>query len=245
MSFQIPKVETNSNSWGPPEGSGSKFDYAFVYAPFGRSDRLGRAADFTHTAQTGQYQYRKDRRFGTSDYNPNAEFQYKVQQDDFELVDTAKTPTVGGFTSTKKRSNQNRFKQLNARNASTNANTNQFKNQKMKAGGRGAPSGRGSGYRERIDRQSSVAVKPEWDLVLEMDLHKLAKSVNNTDAPKDEDLFWCGFVDGYNDAYDKCQVKNAAILKKSENKEFYPVTTTDDPVIEKVSLVGDIIFIFQ
>lgn len=234
MSFSVPTVSTNTDSWGPSETvENSKF-HLLPYAPFGRSDRLGKVADFTHSFYTQTNNFRRDRRYNANDTNPNAEFQYKVQQDDFELVDTTKTPSFGGFSTTKKRSNQNRFKQLNARNnSSANTSASQFKSQRMKAGARGQP-GRAGGYRERFDRQSSVSVKPEWEIVLEMDLHKLAKSVNNTDLPKDEDLFSCGFVDAYNDAYDKCQVKNSAVLKKSENKEFYPVTTTDDPVIEKV-----------
>jgi len=57
-----------------------------------------------------------------------------------------------------------------------------------------------------------------------------------------EDLLWCGFLDTYNEAYDKCSVRKPATLKRSENKEFYPVTTTDDPVIEQlaVSNVGNV-----
>jgi len=54
--------------------------------------------------------------------------------------------------------------------------------------------------------------------------------------PKEQDLMWCGFLDQYNDAYDKVSVKNAVPLKRFETKEFYPVTTTDDPVIEKLAI---------
>ena len=53
-----------------------------------------------------------------------------------------------------------------------------------------------------------------------------------------EDLAWCGFLDQYNDQYDKVSTRTPAPLKRVETKEFYPVTTTDDPVIEKLAIEG-------
>ena len=53
-----------------------------------------------------------------------------------------------------------------------------------------------------------------------------------------EDLAWCGFLDQYNDQYDKVTTRTATQLKRVETKEFYPVTTTDDPVIEKLAIEG-------
>lgn len=53
-----------------------------------------------------------------------------------------------------------------------------------------------------------------------------------------EDLLWCGFLDQYNDQFDKVSTRTPAPLKRVETKEFYPVTTTDDPVIEKLALEG-------
>jgi translation initiation factor 3 subunit D len=83
-----------------------------------------------------------------------------------------------------------------------------------------------------------------------------------------DDFAWCGFLDQYNDQYDKvrseppgvpsfCEssvqfvnsrvvspsllqvtTQTATQLKRVETKEFYPVTTTDDPVIEKLAIEG-------
>ena len=89
----------------------------------------------------------------------------------------------------------------------------------------------------RVDRQASVSVKQDWNLLMDMDLNKLTKiHVTDTSLPKDvQDLIWCGFLDPYNEAYDKCSARTPAPLKRCEHKEFYPVTTTDDPVIENLA----------
>ena len=117
-------------------------------------------------------------------------------------------------------------------------------------GGRGGPGGRGGRggrgqWRDRIDRQASVSVRPDWRRVEEVDLGKLSKGTSPLSAlvdnspPKDvTDLIWAGFLDQYNDQYDKVSTRTPAPLKRVETKEFYPVTTTDDPVIEKLAIEG-------
>jgi len=150
----------------------------------------------------------------------------------------------------KKSFGQNRLKQLNAAGNGGGGRGGGGRNsysslQNTRGGGRGGRGGRGGGrnynnWRERVDRQASVAVKPEWKMVVDMDLNKVSKGIVNSDMPlKEEDLLWCGFLDRYNDVYEKCSTRTPAVLKRSENKEFYPVTTTDDPVIEKVRRVWE------
>jgi len=91
----------------------------------------------------------------------------------------------------------------------------------------------------------SVSVRPDWRRVEEVDLSKLSKGtsplsnlVDNSQPKQVEDLAWCGFLDQYNDQYDKVTTRTATQLKRVETKEFYPVTTTDDPVIEKLAIEG-------
>ena len=241
FTFQTPDVPTNPSSWGPPSSDNKKFN-SLPYAPFGRSDRLGRSADFT-SSQYGYNNNRRDRRFGES--NANSEFQYKVQEDNFELVDTTKTNARSNNFGMKKKSNQNRLKQLNARRDARGGDRNAYNNSRLGGrgrGGRGAGrGGRGRGkqtnWRARVDRQPSVAVQPDWTMVVDMDLNKVSKGITNTDTPtSEEDLLWCGFLDRYNEVYEKCSTRTPAVLKRCDNKEFYPVTTTDDPVIEKVRI---------
>ena len=73
MSFNIPYVPKNPTSWGPPAGDEAddanpnsptaKFA-GLPFAPFGRSDRLGRAADFTSSYYAHQQRQRDRRRLG-------------------------------------------------------------------------------------------------------------------------------------------------------------------------------------
>ena len=92
-SFAIPYVPTNADSWGPPSKSKSSKEEAIAlgapinkfedlpYAPFGRADRIGRAADFTAQANWGGRggNYKDRRRFG-EDQGKNEGFQYRVSR---------------------------------------------------------------------------------------------------------------------------------------------------------------------
>ena len=248
-SFPIPFVHENPIGWGPAanEVDTESTRLSHIYAPFGRNDRLGRAADFT-SQPSHQFKPRYDRRRYDDYGGRNAEFQYKVEGDDFELVDTAKASEQRFVTPNARRrtATQNRLKQLNARRVGGDSydprNSQQFQRTRKGTGGRGGGlpgrggPGRGMNWRDRIDRQASVSIKSDWKLIADLDLNKITKQPMNTSKPqKEEDLLFCGFLDTYNDSYEKCSTKVPTPLKRYENKEFYPVTTTDDPVIEKVN----------
>ena len=97
---------------------------------------------------------------------------------------------------------------------------------------------RGRGYyNSRVDRQASVAVKAEWTVVDEFELSKWAK-IRTPDIPSEEDLLWCGFLDQYNDLYDKVNTKSNVSLRRTKTKDFYFFSTTDDPVVEKLAIEG-------
>lgn len=242
--FATPQVTVNSSSWGPADSSTGSNEAKFSllpYAPFGRSDRLGRAADFTSAASAQQtFHQRRDRRY--HDSNANAEFQYKVQEDDFELVDTTKTSvrSTQGFSHKRRGQQFNRLKMLNARRQDASHGAGGKKTYNKLQSARGTATRRAPHqWRERMDRQASVSIQPEWKLIVELDLNKLSKGITNTDTPlNQQDLLWCGFVDRYNDVYEKCSTKTPAVLKAYKHREFYPVTTTDDPVIEKLAIDG-------
>lgn len=79
-----------------------------------------------------------------------------------------------------------------------------------------------------------MTVKGDWSVIEEMDLAELNKL--QTNKPAEEDLTWCGHLDKYNEVYDKTTTKAPKALKRSDNKLFYCVTTTDDPVIENFAV---------
>ncbi|KAL3789338.1 hypothetical protein HJC23_006492 [Cyclotella cryptica] len=265
--FNVPFVPVNSTSWGPPppDDTTSRFS-SLPYAPFGRSDRMGRCADFTTAAfaRTGDATSGFRNQFSNKKgQNANMEFQYKVDSEEakeFQLVDSSKLASGGAQGSrrfvpqAKRRQNAQRLRQLNARRKGDDTYSNQLaQHQRTRNAGRGGAAGRGGRgggrgggpWRDRIDRQASVSVRPDWRRVEEIDLSKLSKGTSplsgladNSPPKKVEDLAWCGFLDQYNDQYDKVNTRTATQLKRVETKEFYPVTTTDDPVIEKLAIEG-------
>ena len=159
-SFKVPYVPTNISSWGPPPSDGtsanndapasninidepptSRFAH-LPFAPFSRSDRLGRCADFTTQsfARTGDatfgmgggggFRNNNARSRDAAGGNKNLEFQYKVDLEesrDFLLVDSSKAYGSGGggggnYDSVKRfvpqarrKANTQRLRQLNAR----------------------------------------------------------------------------------------------------------------------------------
>ena len=137
-SFKVPYVPANPSSWGPPPPSAADEDAApqsrfasLPYAPFGRSDRLGRCADFTtHSfartgdATSGGYFRGGRHRREQAEANKNLEFQYKVDAEEakeFQLVDSSKAgpQQPGGHKrfvpQARRRANAARLRQLNAR----------------------------------------------------------------------------------------------------------------------------------
>mmetsp|Transcript_24860 Transcript_24860/g.35068 ORF Transcript_24860/g.35068 Transcript_24860/m.35068 type:complete len:609 (+) Transcript_24860:141-1967(+) len=278
--FSVPFVAPNPASWGPPKQQDgdetastassssaptSKFDL-LPYAPFGRSDRLGRAADFTSRGMSHQGQDRRGYRGTMARGNDdNQEFQYKVdaeEQSSFQLVDTSKSTSNQGrrfmTPAARRRQHATRLRQVNARRQNQDgpgSSKDRFSNANRRGGGGRGGGGRGGGYRRgggnwqnRVDRQASVSVQADWKQVEELDLVKLTKNMAmaaasagtvSTDAPSGvEDLLWCGFLDTYNDAYDKVTSRSPVPLKRVETKEFYTVTTTDDPILEDLAING-------
>ena len=132
-------------------------------------------------------------------------------------------------------------------------------------GGRGMAAGRGNNYQQggrggrgtavrgktgytqnyrrnnvKIERAPSLTVESDWELIDEFDLGQLLKLVAN--PPKVEDLLWCGHLDQYDETYDKLTTKSAKPLRHIDNKIFYGVTTSEDPILERFAAeeLGDI-----
>lgn len=97
-----------------------------------------------------------------------------------------------------------------------------------------------NGMNKRQDRKSdrlpSLAIGADWEMIDEFDLSQLLKLAAN--PPQAEDLVWCGFVDQYDDTFDKLTTRLSKPIKRSENKIFYDVTTSDDPIMEKFAVDG-------
>jgi translation initiation factor 3 subunit D len=273
--FEVPFVASNPDSWGPPDYStvddanpnappATSTYVDLPYSPFGRSDRLGRAADFTNLSRGDRSRFaRQDRGGGGGGSggrydrkNRNAKDQEEPDDDvdddeAFHLVDTSKTGTTKRFVTpaAKRRQHTARLRQVNARRQQQGAagGATTLSKEVLSRGGRGGGrgggragrGGRGGHHHSRVDKQPSVAVQQDWVKVEELDLAKLTKNLQaSTDIPAPEDVLWCGFLDQYNEAYDKITARQPQPLKRFTTKEFYPVSTTDDPVLEKLAVDG-------
>jgi len=167
-------------------------------------------------------------------------------EESFQLVDTTKTQTTKRFTNptARRRQHSAKLRQINARRQAAGGGPGANIGVDKLTGRSGGRSNyhrgyRRGGYNNRVDRQASVSVQPDWKQVEELDLAKITKNlVASTTIPDPEDVLWCGFLDPYNENYDKITARQPISLKRMEHKEFYPVTTTDDPVLEKLAIDG-------
>jgi len=228
--FAAPVLQFNEVGWGPCE-----VQEDFIYQPFSKSDRLGKISDWTGTTQ-------QDKKYSNkyiSTFGSGSQYSYYHDEDEttFHLVDTAriqKPPHQRGRFRGGMRNRGGR----NVRPGQTGMTTlgksvkmrDQRRGNTRKWGMRGAP--------PKI-RDASVTVKPDWTIVEEMDFPRLAKlSLPNVKDP--EDILCCGTLEYYDKAYDRVNVKNEKPLKGCD-RIFHTVTTTDDPIIRKLSrTVGNV-----
>jgi translation initiation factor 3 subunit D len=90
------------------------------------------------------------------------------------------------------------------------------------------------------ERVPSLAIGADWDMIEEFDLAQLLKLQAN--IPKVEELQACGHMDQYDENYDKINSRTVRPLRKVDNKFFCDVTTTQDPVLDRLAVeqVGDV-----
>jgi len=82
-------------------------------------------------------------------------------------------------------------------------------------------------------RDASVTIRPTWKVIEDMDFPRLTKlTLPNVNDPVD--LECCGVLEYYDRNYDRVTVKNERKLERI-NRVFHKVTTTDDPIIRKLT----------
>ncbi|KAI1374153.1 eukaryotic translation initiation factor 3 subunit D [Hypoxylon crocopeplum] len=238
------------DGWGPPTVTDTTLN-GVPYAPFSKGDKLGRMADWTADSKDG-----RDGRGGRQQYNRNfrdqqiygagsaALFTAPVAEDEntFSVVsrETTKTRYGRGAVFTRGRG------QRGARQ-----DTRGGRNQPQR-GGRGgqqgygydnrggrsnAPRGRRFGWKDydkpARNRDASINIKADWQLLEEIDFNRLAKL--NLDGDEGEDMDSYGFLYYYDRSYDKQPVKTTERKLIPLDRAAYNVTTTSDPVIQELA----------
>ncbi|KAI4274466.1 MAG: hypothetical protein LQ337_003922 [Flavoplaca oasis] len=242
----------SDESWGPPTTTDALVE-GVPYAPYSKGDKLGRMADWTTEGKD------REGRGGRQQYNRNYKdqqvygagtsslFAVQVAEDEssFSVVDNTRTSTKsrgygrGGATfirgrgrgGREQRGGRGTFQRVGQRGGQQNA---YYDNR----GGRGGRGGRRFGGWKDYDkpqrnRDSSVNIKPDWQMLEEIDFNRLAKL--NLETSTGEDIDSYGFLYYYDRAFDRPPVKNNERKLNVVDRVAYNVTTSQDPIIHELA----------
>ncbi|KAK9883456.1 hypothetical protein WA026_001634 [Henosepilachna vigintioctopunctata] len=229
--FSTPIIQDNPDGWGPCEMPEQFKD--LPYQPFSKGDRLGKISDWTGAVfQDKKYAIKYASQFGSG-----SQYAYYHEEDEstFHLVDTTrvqKPPYQRGRFRPNQRNMRGRGGRGNLQNTGSMQSLGKglkfkdaYKRNQMKKWGQGRP--------QIKIRDASVTVRPDWVTIEEMDFPRLGK-LSLPGIKDGDDIMLCGELEYYDKSYDRVNVKNEKPLQ-SVNRVFHTVTTTDDPVIRKLS----------
>lgn len=238
----------SDESWGPPTTTDALVD-GVPYAPYSKGDKLGRMADWTSEGKDGggrgrqQYNrnYRDQQVYGAG---TSSLFAVAVAEDEssFSVVDNTRTQKTRGFGrgggtvfrgrgrgGRDQRGGRGTFQRVGGRGGQQG-----YYDQR---GGRGGRGGRRFGWKDydkpQRNRDSSVAIRSDWQMLEEIDFNRLAKL--NLETSRGEDIDSYGFLHYYDRSYDKALVKNTERKLNVVDRAAYNVTTSMDPIIQDLA----------
>ncbi|KAL0574204.1 hypothetical protein V5O48_007745 [Marasmius crinis-equi] len=249
-SFSLPPIrDSPDGGWGPSSSNlpeQSKFK-DIPYAPYSKSDKLGRFADWnenttdgrqaavglpvTQNTRAGPGGRRRDgaQAFGSGTASAFAYFHVE-DESSFSLVDNKAAPArkTGQFTRGR---------------GGARGGASSYSNRGGTQRGRGFTSGRGNargggrkGWRDwdknSRTRESSVVISPQWSMLEEVEFHRLAKLRLEVDEPEDLDTY--GKIYPYDKTYDRVTTKTEKPLVPQDRIK-YNTTTSDDPIIQQLA----------
>ncbi|XP_074036044.1 eukaryotic translation initiation factor 3 subunit d1 [Leptinotarsa decemlineata] len=228
--FVAPIIQDNPSGWGPCEVPDQFKD--MPYQPFSKGDRLGKISDWTGAA----FQDKKYASKYASQFGSGSQYAYYHEEDEstFHLVDTTriqKPPYQRGRFRANQRNMRGRGGRGNAQGGGMQSlgkgmkARDTYKRSQVKRWGQGRP--------QIKIRDASVTVRPDWSTIEEMDFPRLGK-LSLPGIKDGDDILCCGELEYYDKTYDRVNVKNEKALQ-SVNRIFHTVTTTDDPMIRKLS----------
>ncbi|KAI1730261.1 eukaryotic translation initiation factor 3 subunit 7 (eIF-3) domain-containing protein [Ditylenchus destructor] len=239
--FDLPTFPANPNGWGPNPAN-SKITEEFDGLPFqqfNKCDRIGRIVDWLGVERyykKGDTRDRYNERMYGSSATAGTQFDYVHDNEDanFQLVDSSKPQKQqkpfrrqfqfrrGGMFGQKEQDRRDTFNQSNKMKRS-------IAKEQMRAYKQWQRRGAGK------NRQPSIQVRADWKILEELDFQRLSKLLlPNVEPGADIPGENYGTLHFYDKAIDKVTVKTQTPLQKCGGT-FYNITTTDDPVIEKLS----------
>eukprot|EP01099_Mayorella_cantabrigiensis_P004656 TRINITY_DN3547_c0_g2_i1.p1 TRINITY_DN3547_c0_g2~~TRINITY_DN3547_c0_g2_i1.p1 ORF type:complete len:540 (-),score=120.21 TRINITY_DN3547_c0_g2_i1:173-1792(-) len=241
--FFVPIINDNPEGWGPV---GVPEDFENIpYAPFAKSDKLGKASDWSVQSNYQNRQFQSSR-FQGQTVNSAFTYQHTDDEESFQVVDNK--PNFKPKSYLRKNFNQNNKNRQTPQNrnqpnqqnpiAARQGQKNQKQNQKNRNWQRNNQWTPGRGYGDlRIKRESSVEIRPEWKVKEEIDLSSLSK-ITIEEVPVPEDLVSCGSLEYYDKQFERVTTQTGKLLERYE-RTFFKVTTTDDPVIRNLSMKNE------
>lgn len=216
--FPVPLIHVNESGWGPTT---LPTQYVGIpFSPFSKNERVGKAADF----------------LGRDGRSLKIREEESMDVEKFNLVDTLKPRS----TRTSFRGRWNRRRNLPARR-NEGQKKPQLKGKQLKylvqhtrrgkQWRRPRDSGRPNYRRHNRQKEASVKIQAEWEVMEQFDLSALTKM--QIQPPKAEDLKVLGSLCQYNEVYDKITTRTGRPLDKNSFRgDVYPShTTSDDPVL--------------
>ncbi|KAF2836202.1 eukaryotic translation initiation factor 3 subunit D [Patellaria atrata CBS 101060] len=239
-----------SDGWGPPVSTETTLE-GVPYAPYSKADKLGRMADWTEgrdkdrggRQQYGNRNYRDQQVYGANAQSNPFAIQAAEEEATFSVVDNSRTASRGrGFgrgTATFARGRGQRGGQAQRGGRGTFQRIGGRGGQQGydNRGGRGGRGGRRFGWRDdkpQRNRDASVNVKPDWQVLEEIDFIRLAKL--NLETGDGEDIDSYGFLYSYDRTYDKQPGAKTSERKLNVlERAAYNVTTSSDPIIQELA----------
>ncbi|CAI9087433.1 OLC1v1021500C1 [Oldenlandia corymbosa var. corymbosa] len=254
VGFEVGAVPFNSDGWGPPDATGTlnlsvpNHPSNVPFAPFSRSEKLGRIADWTRNLSShnrpGSNHANKNPVDSAFDFSGDDSFATLAADEDntFILVDSV--PAKSGSNPNRPKFNprwrsnfhnqrsqlpQRRDEEVEAKKREAEkerARRDRLYNQNRSSTNAGA-------RRESSVFKSSVDIQPEWNMLDQIPFSTFSKL--SFSVPEPEDLLICGGLEFYDRAYDRVTPRNEKRLERFKNRNFFKVTTTDDPVIRRLA----------
>jgi len=109
---------------------------------------------------------------------------------------------------------------------------------KGKGKGKKGKKGKGNNQQANVNRDWSVVVRNEWEVVQEFGLNAMPKMIVDPKAQiKKEDLRWCGRLYSYNKAFDKINARKPMRLPIADNVAFFNPPASEDEQLQ--DLMGE------
>jgi translation initiation factor 3 subunit D len=229
LQLKVPEVVDNPDGWGPPDDHRALQSQLqnVPYAPFNKGEKLGRASDWTRNVPARYAGYGRGGG-GGNDYGVFDYFFDEADEESFRLVD-GKPPPRPKFGP---RWRFQQKPQLPQRKDEEEARRREAEKERQRRD-KFYNQNRNMQRRESATSKSSVDIQPDWAVLEQIPFSTFAKL--NFHVGEAEDLALCGALEFYDKTYDRVTSKSERRLERFKNRNFFKVTTTDDPVIRRLA----------